>query len=120
MNQSITLKEDTPHKNNVVYSSHRKLSPKEAYSKSEAMTPLTPFGEKQFLDYCREKAETNVCDGKKVTVRVSFFIDETGKPTDIKFIRSTCDAAKKEVERLLSSSPVWTTKNKTITTTIKW
>ena len=78
------------------------------------------FGKKEFQAYCRQKADKNVCDGKKVTVKVSFFIDETGKPTQIKCNGYTCEDAKKEIENLLSSSPLWTTVNKKITMTVKW
>ena len=78
------------------------------------------FGKKEFQAYCRQKAGKNVCDGKKVTVKVSFFIDETGKPTDIKYNGYTCEEAKKEIESLLSSSPRWTTVNKKVTMTVKW
>ena len=80
----------------------------------------TTFGKKEFQAYCRQKADKNVCEGKKVTVKVSFFIDQTGKPTHIKCSSYTCENAKKEIENLLSSSPLWTTVNKKVTMTVKW
>jgi len=78
------------------------------------------FREKEFQAYCQQKADKNVCDGKKVSVRVTFFIDATGKPTEILCEKYTCENAKKEIENLLSSSPLWTTTNKKVTMTIRW
>ena len=80
----------------------------------------TKFGEKEFQKYCRQKADKNACEGKKVSVRVSFFIDESGKPVQIKYERFTCEKAKDEIERLLSASPVWTNINRKVTITIRW
>ena len=78
------------------------------------------FGENEFQAYCRQKADKNVCGNKKVAVKVSFFINENGKPTNIHFISYTCEYAKKEIENLLTTSPVWTTINKKVTMTIRW
>jgi len=80
----------------------------------------SPFGEKEFQIYCQQKADKNVCAGKNVSVKVSFFIDETGKPVKIEFKNHSCEDAKKEIEKLLASSPIWTKKNRNITMTIKW
>ena len=78
------------------------------------------FGEKEFQEYCQQNADKNVCDGKGATVKLSFFIDETGKPTKIEFKNVSCEEAKKEMENLLSSSPTWTKTNRKVTMTIKW
>ena len=78
------------------------------------------FGEKEFLTWCQQKANTNVCAGKVVTMKVSFFIDETGKPSKVEYQKYSCEEAKKEMENLLSSSPVWTNTNRKVTLTIKW
>ena len=78
------------------------------------------FGEKEFQQYCQQKATKKVCNEKSSTVRVSFFIDPTGKPTQIKFDRFTCEKAKEEIEKLLKASPVWTDINQKVTMTIKW
>jgi len=78
------------------------------------------FGEKEFQAYCRQKADKQVCDGKNITVKVSFFVDATGKPTQISYERFTCEQAKEEIERLLASSPAWTNTNRKVTMTVKW
>jgi len=80
----------------------------------------SPFGEKQFQAYCKQNAEKNICAGKKASVQVSFFIDETGKPSKIEFKKYTCEDAKKEIGNLLATSPVWTITNRNVTMTIKW
>ena len=81
--------------------------------------PIT-FGEKEFQAYCRQKANKKVCGGKKVTVKVTFFINAAGKPTDIRCEKYTCEDAAKEIQNLLISSPAWTTTNKKVTMTIRW
>ena len=79
-----------------------------------------PFGEKEFKSYCKLKATKNICNGKTAVVKVSFFIDATGKPTQIKFKSFTCENAKIEIENLLSTSPEWTTTNRNVSMTIRW
>ena len=84
------------------------------------LAPPATFGEKEFQKYCQENAGKNICDGQGATVKLSFFIDETGKPTKIEYQRYSCEEAKKEMENLLSSSPVWTKTNRKVSMTVKW
>ena len=79
-----------------------------------------PFGKKEFQEYCLQKVDKNACAGKKVVVKMSFLIDTSCKPTQIKFGNVTCEKAKEEIEKLLSTSPAWTTVNKKISMTIRW
>lgn len=79
-----------------------------------------PFGKKEFQEYCIQKVDKNACAGKKVEVKVSFLLDASGKPTQIKFGKGTCEKAKEEIEKLLSASPAWTAKNKKISMTLRW
>jgi hypothetical protein len=92
---------------------------KEVITGAVATIPVH-FGEKEFESYCRQKTDTTVCDGKGATVKVSFFIDETGKPSKIEYKSYSCEDAKKEIENLLSSSPPWTKANRKVKMTIKW
>jgi len=78
------------------------------------------FGEKEFQTYCRLKANKNVCNGGGAWVKVSFFINETGKPAKIEYKNYSCEDAKKEMDDLFSSSPAWTSTNRNVTMTIKW
>ena len=87
---------------------------------SENNTTLHSFGEKEFQTWCRQKAVKNICNGQKTTVKLSFFVDENGKPTNIRYQNYTCEAAKEEMEHLLFSSPVWTKTNRKVCMTIKW
>jgi len=78
------------------------------------------FGEKEFQAWCQQKADKNVCGGKSAMVKVSFFIDETGKPSSVEYKKFSCDDARKIIANLLPSSPVWTTTNRKVTVTVKW
>ena len=87
---------------------------------SESDTEQIIFGEKEFQAYCRKMADKDMCNGKSISVKVSFYINANGKPTNIKFKRYSCEKAKEEIENLLSSSPVWTITNRKVTMTIRW
>ena len=87
---------------------------------ANSMVAQTIFDEKEFEAYCLKNAATNICDSDSILVKVSFYIDASGKPINIKFDSFTCENAKKEMERLLSVSPAWTNVNRQITMTIKW
>ena len=91
-----------------------------APSASKSAAAPRSFGEKEFQDYCQQNGDKNICAEKGASVRVTFFIDETGKPTKIEFRNYSCEDAKKEMENLLSSSPAWTKTNRKVTMTIKW
>lgn len=82
--------------------------------------PQSPFGEKEFLTWCKQEAGKNICEGKKASVKVTFFIDEMGKPTNFEYQKYSCEEAKKEMEKLLLSSPVWTKTNRKVTITFNW
>lgn len=78
------------------------------------------FGEKEFQFYCSQNAEKNICIEQKIVVKVSFIINAYGQPTDINYIYFTCEEAKNEIDRLLSSSPAWTKRNRKVTMTVRW
>ena len=80
----------------------------------------SPFGEKEFQNYCQLNAKQNVCEDKKATVKLSFFINEAGKPEKIEFKSYSCEEAKKEIEKILAISPAWTKTNRKVSMTIKW
>jgi hypothetical protein len=123
--QTVTLKESDVAISEVVivgYGVQKKTSRVGAVStvNDRILTPSATFGEKEFKKYCQEKADKNICSGKGAVVKLSFFIDETGKPVNIEYQKYSCEGAKKEIENLLSSSPVWTTTNRKVSMTIKW
>ncbi|MCL2041045.1 MAG: hypothetical protein FWG84_03265 [Bacteroidales bacterium] len=63
-------------------------------------------------------AESAKSDPRETTVKVSFFIDKTGKPTNIEFEENVSEETKKAVEKMLAASPAWKQRNKRVTMTI--
>ena len=123
-NQTVILKPGNLALNEVMvvgYGKQRRLETTDSITGSKAgSSTQRAFGEKEFQTWIKEKANKNICDGKNISVKVSFFIDETGKPTKIECEKFSCEEAKKEVENLLSTSPVWTKRNRKIAITVKW
>ncbi|MTK52918.1 carboxypeptidase-like regulatory domain-containing protein [Paludibacter sp.] len=78
------------------------------------------FGEKEFLEYCKNVGAKNLCGELKTKVKVSFNISKEGFSVNVTIKKTTCMAASREAERLLSSSPVWSKKNRKVTLTIEW
>ena len=118
--QTVSLKQNDLALSEVAvtgYGAQKKSTVTDAVSKSAVQSP---FGEKEFQNYCQQNGNKNVCDGKQVFVKLSFSINENGKPTDINYKKYSCEEAKKEMERLLSSSPAWTMTNRKVNMTIEW
>jgi len=63
-------------------------------------------------------AESAKSDSRETTVKVSFFIDKTGKPTNIEFEENVSEETKKAVEKMLAASPAWKQRNKRVTMTV--
>jgi len=101
----------------VEYDAQKKLVKTDTVSQ---INEKSAFGEKEFQIWCQQKAGKDVCSGNGATVEASFFVDETGKPIKIEFQKYSCEGAKREIENLLSSSPLWTKTNRKVTLTIKW
>ena len=120
---TIVLKESVAALDEVVvvgYGTQRKSNITGAAASKIAAAPTITFGEKEFQDYCQQNGDKNICNGKGASVRVTFYIDETGKPAKIEFKNFSCEEAKKEMENLFSTSPAWTKTNRKVTMTIKW
>lgn len=100
----------------VGYGAKRKTS----VTGSVTQTTANLFGEKEFRVYCQAHAVRNICGDPKAKVKIQFFVSAEGRPTEIKVLKSTCNRAADEVERLLNSSPVWSKKNRKVTLTIEW
>ena len=101
----------------VAYGSQKRRSLTGSVSKS---TVQNQFGEKEFQNYCQQNGNKIICGGKPVFIKLSFSIDENGKPADISYKKYSCEDAKKEMEKLLSSSPAWTVTNRKISMTVEW
>jgi len=122
--QTVVLKPDKQVLDEVVvvaFGAQKKSSVTGAVAKINTDLAIQPiFGEKEFQIYCQQKADKNVCGGQGATVKIAFFINETGKPVEIEYKKYSCEEAKKEMEKLLASSPIWTQTNRKVTMTIKW
>ena len=115
MDQTLALRESD------LSSEEIKASTVDAISSSKENVHIqSSFGEKEFQTWCKLKADKDVCAGKGASVKVSFFIEETGKPTNFDFQKYPCEEAKKVIEKLLFSSPLWTKTNRKVTITVKW
>jgi predicted RND superfamily exporter protein len=94
-----------------------------AYAKtqlSDAKEKIAVFGEEEFKAYCQQYADKTVRNETHDTVQVSFFIDKTGKPSQIEWQKYSSEKAKARVETLLSSSPAWTNTERKVTLTLQW
>ena len=130
MGQTVMLKQDNAALSEVVvvgYGTQKKTAVTGAVSNvlegkvaGIDVTTQSVFGEKEFQAWCKQKADKTVCGGKGASVKVSFFIDENGKPSNIEYKKYSCEDAKIEMGNLLASSPVWTKTTLKVTMTVKW
>lgn len=81
-----------------------------------ATEPAVPvFGETEFIEYFKKNYDQTVCLNEQISVKVTFYVNEEGRISDIRIKESSCAAIEKEVERLLSGSPVWSATNRQVT-----
>ena len=130
VNQTVVLKESDQTLSEVVvtgYGTQRKTemtgsvtSVLEGKVAGVDVNKENTFGEKEFQAWCRQRANKNACEDKSASVKISFFIDEAGKPSNIEYQKYSCENAKEEVAKLLSTSPLWTKTNRKVTMTVKW
>ena len=123
--QTVMLKQSDLDLDEIVvtgYGKQNKLSTTDIITKNAQVSraPKSNFGEKEFQNFCAQNANKNVCGEQGANVKLSFFIDETGKPVNIEFEKYTCEDAKKEIEEQLASSPLWTKTNRKVVMTIDW
>jgi DNA-binding response OmpR family regulator len=121
--QTVMLKPDATVLDEAIvvgFGSVKKSSMTGAVSVIKNDTDSRKFGKKQFKKWFKNNAAKNVCNEKRSIVKLSFFVDETGKPTNIEYKYYSCEAAKDEIENMLASSPTWTKTNRKVRMTIKW
>ena len=105
----------------VGYATQRRVSMTGSVSAVRANdTAQSSFDKKEFRTWYKQNAAKNVCGNSKASVAFSFFLDENGKPIHPKFQAYSCEEAKKEMERLLPNSPVWTRKNRQVSLRVEW
>jgi len=122
--QTVVLEESDLPLDEVIIVGYAALSRRTVTDAVSAVSTSEPvrstFGEKEFQAWCRQEVDKNVCEGRGVSVKMIFFIDESGKPTKIRYQKYTCEDAKTEMEKLLSASPAWTQTNRKVSMTIEW
>jgi len=79
-----------------------------------------PFGETEFKTYYQKHLTGDLCNMDRLLLKVSFRIDSTGKPTDIKVDKAPCLEMEQEFIKCLQNSPTWTLKNRKVRMTIRF
>lgn len=77
------------------------------------------FGEKQFKTYLAENINMDLCEKKAVKISVKFYLDDTGKPTNIQVNSGDCEALRDEIIHWVENSPQWSQRNKDIKLRLK-
>lgn len=80
---------------------------------------ITVFGEDEFTTYIEENYDKSICSEKPIRFTVKFRINSEGKPEDILIKKVSCPEFSKEIERLLLSSPQWSTTERQFTLKIE-
>ena len=122
--KTITLKPDKNALSEIVVKGYgtqeRKSVVGSVASVSKKDSVPIAFGEKEFQVWCRQKAGKNACGDMNASVKVTFFIDESGKPSNIEYREYSCEGARDEMQKLLLNSPAWTKPNRKVTLRVKW
>ncbi|VBB45887.1 conserved hypothetical protein [uncultured Paludibacter sp.] len=72
------------------------------------------YGEKEFIDYFKQNYDKNICPEQKIDIKATFKLNEYGRPTEIKTVKTNCPEMESEVKKWLEKSPNWTNRNKEI------
>ncbi len=87
-------------------------------AKKDSVKESAPFKEKEFKQFFKKKANKTP---EENSVKVEFTIGKGKRPYDIKFKKTSSDAAKAEALRVILSSPKWTEESGTkVTMKLKW
>lgn len=91
--------------------------------KLKAKTPKPIFGKKSFNKYIEENINyptDSICGQVKGKVILNFYINEQGRPEDIRIKESLCTTADYEAIRLIKEGPDWTIGEEEVTFTIRF
>jgi len=78
------------------------------------------FGTTEFKSYYEKKRNKELCNTFNTKLKASFYINDAGRPTEIKVEIAPCEEMEKEFITILQSSPSWTDKNKKEKITIRF
>lgn len=76
------------------------------------------FDESEFKKYFEKNRRQNICANKASSIMVGFYIDESGKATNIQVINCDCAELEAEFKRLIKTCPVWANVNRDVILTI--
>lgn len=77
------------------------------------------FDESEFKKYFEKNRRQNICANKASSIMVGFYIDESGKATNIQVINCDCAELEAEFKRLIKTCPVWANVNRDVILTIR-
>ena len=88
--------------------------------KPKAIKPEPLIGDKAYRKYLQDSIRRPEDPCAKGRVKLTFSVDNQGRPYDLKITRSLCPPADDEAERLILEGPDWTTGNKEVEMIIKF
>lgn len=77
------------------------------------------FDEQEFKKYFEKNRNLNICAGKPASIMVGFYIDESGKATNVQVINCDCAELEAEFKRLIKNCPLWTKRNRDLILTLR-
>jgi len=77
------------------------------------------FDESEFKKYFEKNRSQNICADKASSIMVGFYIDESGKATNIQVINCDCAELEAEFKRLIKTCPAWTKVNRDVILTLR-
>lgn len=78
------------------------------------------FGENDFEIYYKKNRNQELCETFNTILKANFYIDNMGRPTEIKVEKAPCLEMEQEFIKLAQNSPRWTKKNQKIRITIRF
>jgi len=78
------------------------------------------FGITEFKSHYERNRNKELCNTFNTKLKASFYIDDAGRPTEIKVEIAPCEEMEKEFITILQTSPSWTDKNKKEKITIRF
>lgn len=78
------------------------------------------FGTTEFKAYYEKHRNKALCNTSRMTLKASFYVNDAGRPTEIKIEVAPCEEMEKEFVTILQASPNWTDKNRKEKITIRF
>lgn len=91
--------------------------------KEKLKTPKPMFGKRSFNDYIEKNIKhptDSICSQVKGKVVLTFYVDEQGRPENIRIKESLCPTADNEAIRLIKEGPNWTLGEDEVSFTVRF